>query len=184
MAYVKKKKKLTDKEYLFVRAYAATRNACESARRAGYSSPDTQAADIKKRPHVAKEIKKNLNRIAKRYEVTAENVIGELAKLGFSNMEDYVRINAQGDPYLDLSNVERDQMAAVTEVTTKQYKEGRGEDGETVIETKIKIADKRAALVDLGKHLELFVDKSKVEHDMASPLRDILARIDGKSRSK
>lgn len=180
----KKTKKLTDKEYLFVKAYVATRNATESARRAGYESPESQASDIRNRPHIKKIIRRELDKLARRYEVTAENVIGELAKLGFSNMEDYVRINAAGDPYLDLSNVDRDQMAAVTEVTTKQYKEGRGDDGETVIETKIKIADKRAALVDLGRNLELFTDKSKVQHDVASPLKAILARIDGKSRSK
>ena len=44
------------------------------------------------------------------------------------------------------------------------FKDGRGEDGREVRKIKFKMADKRAALVDLGRHFALFTDKSTVTH--------------------
>ena len=39
---------------------------------------------------------------AAKYEVTAERVIGELAKIGFANISDYVRIGPDGELRADL----------------------------------------------------------------------------------
>ncbi len=44
-------------------------------------------------------------------------------------------------------------------VTVDECTEGRGEDARQVKRIKIKLFDKRAALVDLGRHLGLFKDK-------------------------
>ncbi len=77
-------------------------------------------------------------------EITAERVLDELALIGFANMRDFVTI-ADGKPDLDMSTVTRAQMAAV-----KQIKFGK--DGEVTLQ----LCDKRAALVDLGKYLNLW----------------------------
>jgi phage terminase small subunit len=55
-------------------------------------------------------------------------VVGELRKIAFANMADYVRAQASGDSYLDFSMLTRDQAAALQEVTVDTYVEGHGED--------------------------------------------------------
>src|SRR6185437_4769390 len=99
---------------------------------------------------------------AERTGVTVERVLAELAKIGFSNMQDYMRVGPEGDPVLDFSALNRDQAAALVECTVEDFKDGRGEDAREVRRVKFKLADKRAALVDLGKHLGIF--KERVEH--------------------
>jgi phage terminase small subunit len=94
--------------------------------------------------------------------IEAVRVLTELAKLAFANMADYLRVGPGGDPVLDFSKLTRDQAAALVEVTVEDFLDGRGEDARQVRKVKFKLADKRAALVDLGKHLGLF--KERVEH--------------------
>jgi phage terminase small subunit len=94
--------------------------------------------------------------------IEATRVLDELAKLAFANMADYMRVGPDGDPVLDFSKLTRDQAAALVEVTVEDYLDGRGEDARKVRRVRFKLADKRGALVDLGKHLGLF--KDRVEH--------------------
>jgi hypothetical protein len=79
----------------------------------------------------------------------------ELSKIGFSNMLDYVKVEGP-DAFVDLSTLTRDQAAAIQEVTVEDYKDGRGENARDVRRVKVKLSDKRAALVDIGKHLGMF----------------------------
>ncbi len=91
---------------------------------------------------------------------TREAVLGELMRLGFANMLDYIVIGTDGNARVDLTRLTRDQAAAIVEVTTTtRTTKGRGEDGEgatTTTDVRFKLADKRQALVELGKHLGLF----------------------------
>jgi phage terminase small subunit len=90
--------------------------------------------------------------------ITKEKVVAELGRLAFANMLDYIRITPGGGIEVDLSRIERDTAAAILEVTVDTYVDGRGEDAREVKRVRFKLADKRAALVDLGKHLGLFVE--------------------------
>ena len=60
------------------------------------------------------------------------------------------------DAFVDLSTLTRDQAAAIQEVTVEDYKDGRGENARDVRRVKVKLSDKRAALVDMGRHLGMF----------------------------
>lgn len=91
-------------------------------------------------------------------QLSTESVLGELMRLGFANMLDYLDF-ADGKPRVDLSRVTRDQGAAIAEVNVTTRQE-RGKDAE-VTQVRFKLADKRQALVELGKHLGLF--KERVE---------------------
>lgn len=155
---------MSPKQQRFVEEYLIDLNATQAAIRAGYSAKtaEQQGHQLLKNTSVAAEIGKRSEKRTEKLEITAERVLRELALLGFANMADYMRPGPDGDPYLDFSDLSRDQAAALAEVTVEDFKDGRGEDARDVRRVKFKLADKRAALVDLGRHLKLFTDK--VEH--------------------
>lgn len=155
---------LSPKHRKFLDEYCKDRNGAAAVRRSGYSERRAKvtAAELLARD----DIKAALADVdADNHEhagITEKRIIDELAKLGFANMADYMRVGADGDPYLDFSRLSRDQAAALVEVTVEDFKEGRGKDARDVRRVKFKLADKKGALVDLGKHLGMF--KERVEH--------------------
>lgn len=64
----------------------------------------------------------------------------ELAKLGFANMQDFIRVTEEGGFEIDLSKMTRAQAAAIQEV-------GYDANGRM----KLKLHEKRGALTDLAK---------------------------------
>jgi phage terminase small subunit len=104
---------------------------------------------------------KIVERVVTKTAITKEMVVAELAKIGFSNMGDYVTIGQDGLPFVDMTKVNRDQMAAVQEVHVETITSSEiNEDGEReavpVRKVRFKLGDKRASLVDIGKHLGMF----------------------------
>ena len=89
-------------------------------------------------------------------QLSSESVLGELMRLGFANMHDYLSFK-DGKPRVDLSRLTRDQACAIAEVNVTTRQE-RGKDAE-VTQVRFKLADKRQALVELGKHLGLFKER-------------------------
>lgn len=166
---------LTQRQSRFVEEYIRTGNGSGAARAAGYAA--SKAGDISchnlKLPKIQAALEYARKQLEKKTDITGESVILELAKIGFSNILDYVSYTEQGDPYVDISKVTRAQAAAICEVTVDDYIEGRGEDARSVKRVKIKMSDKRAALVDIGKHLGMFVEKKQVDLNVnAKPLSD------------
>ena len=156
--------KLNSKQEQFVREYLIDLNATQAAIRAGYSEKTARSQGQRLLTHVdiAEAIAKAQEERAKRTEITADRVLKELGKIGFSNMQDYIRTTSDGDPYIDLSALTHDQAAAISEVTTEDFTDGRGDDARDVRRVKIKLSDKRAALVDIGKHLGMFVVRKEI----------------------
>lgn len=157
--------KLTPKQEAFCRFYIETGNASEAYRRAynAEKMKDTtihvKASELLADGKVAVRVAELQAAIAKRHEVTVDRVVRELALIGFSNMLDYMSTQEDGSAYVDLSKLTREQAAAIGEVTSETYFEGAGEDARPVKRTKFKLSDKRAALVDLGRHLGMFPQK-------------------------
>jgi phage terminase small subunit len=154
---------LTPKQQRFVDEYLIDLNATQAATRAGYSAKTaaSQGERLLRNVEISAAVAEGQKRLAEKAEISAERVIAELAKIGFANMQDYMRVGPDGDPVLDFSKLSRDQAAALVECTVEDFKDGRGEDARDVRRVKFRLADKRAALVDLGKHLGLF--KERVE---------------------
>jgi phage terminase small subunit len=163
---------LTPKQERFVAEYLIDLNATQAAIRAGYSEKTAAAIGSENltKPEIAAAIADGRAKLASKAEVTAERVISELAKLGFANMADYMRAATNGDPYFDFAGLTRDQAAALQEVTVEDFVDGRGDDARDVKRVRFKLADKRAALVDLGRHLGIF--KDKVEHSGEVAIRE------------
>lgn len=155
---------LSPKQERFVAEYLVDLNATQAAVRAGYSkrTASEQGSRLLGNVRVSEAVAIGKTKYAEDSGITAKAIINELAKLGFSNMLDYMRVGPDGDPVLDFSQLTREQAAALAEVTVEDFLDGRGADARKVRKVKFKLCDKRAALVDLGKHLGLF--KEQVEH--------------------
>lgn len=165
-------KGLTAKQQRFVDEYLIDLNATQAAIRAGYASAnaDVTGPRLLGNVGIAAAIAEGQKRLAQKAGVTAEKIVAELAKLGFSNMQDYVGVTSDGSPFVDLSAVDRDKWAAVGEITVDHINKREGEETKAVERVKFKLADKRAALVDLGKHLGMFTDKVQHSGDGGGPL--------------
>jgi phage terminase small subunit len=163
---------LTAKQEQFVAEYLIDLNATQAAIRAGYSENSAHVIGCENlsKPNVQSAIADAMGKRQKRTEITQDRVLAELAKIGFANMQNYMRANAGGDPYLDFSAITEDQAAALSEVTVEDYTDGRGEGAREVKRVKFKLCDKRAALVDLGRHLGMFKDKIELTGKDGEPL--------------
>ncbi|RUV90257.1 terminase small subunit [Mesorhizobium sp. M1A.F.Ca.IN.020.06.1.1] len=160
---------LTPKQALFVNEYLVDLNATAAAKRAGYSelTAQVQGSRLLSNVMVAQAIAARQAAIADRLGVTQEKIVAELAKIAFADIRKAVRWgkspvdtkSENADPnglgvypveLVPSETIDDDTAAAVSEVSLTQ----------TGI--KIKMHDKKSALVDLGKHLGMF--KERVEH--------------------
>lgn len=179
--WTKDEQGLTEKQRRFADEYLIDLNATQAALRAGYSEngAGVQGSELLKNPYVSAYLTEKKEIFKHKLDLSAEKVLRELMLLGFSNMMDYVRVQPCGDAVIDLSSLSRDQAAAITEITVDEYKPVPGEEGREVKRVKFKLADKRASLTDLGKHLGLFKDTLDV--NLTDVAQTILA---ARNRSK
>ncbi len=167
---------LTPKQEAFCLAYVETNNASEAYRRVYDASRmkdgviRVKACEVLAHEGVEARIAELRKGAMQRHEVTVDRIVGEMAKLAFANMLDYIQIQADGTAYVDFSKLTREQAAAIGEIVTEEYTEGRGEDARPVKRVKFKLLDKRGALVDLGKHLGMFTDKHEITGKDGAPL--------------
>lgn len=116
---------------------------------------DSRARGFFARPDVAEAIRRQQQRASERMDVTRERIINELAKLAFASMGDFVRIDDNGLPVLDLSAVSKDQLSAVEalQYTDDLIPGKKGEAGVLKRRVQFKLHNKRDALVDLLKQM-------------------------------
>ena len=94
-------------------------------------------------------------------EITKDAILAELAKIAFANMADYMKVGPDGAPRLNFKDLTRDQAAALVEITVEEFRDGRT-DSREVRRVKFKLGDKKGALVDLGKHFGMFIERHEV----------------------
>jgi phage terminase small subunit len=170
---------LNPKQALFVRHYLILNNGTQAAIAAGYSRKAARQAGsaLLTNPAIDREIQQaraeQNQKLMEKYEVTSERIVRELAKIGFANMDDYVKIGPDGAPTLDLSRTSRDERAALQEITVEQFKDGRS-DQRQVRRIKFKLADKQNALMLLGRDLGMFSEKRDHKHDHRHTLIGVL----------
>jgi phage terminase small subunit len=177
--------KLTPKQKRFVVEYLVDLNATKAAERAGYSkhTANEQGSRLLANVSVSAAIDAKQEKRLQKMEISGERVLNELALLGFSNMLDYISVGENGAARVDLSKLTRDQAAAMQEITVEEFTErtGEDEDGKPTLEnvrrTKFKLADKRGALVDLGRHLKLFTDRLQVEDERQLEIQDVKEKL-------
>ncbi|HEX4739198.1 MAG TPA: terminase small subunit [Allosphingosinicella sp.] len=158
----------------FVQELVKGKSVTDAYEAAGYVRNASHGYQLRRRPLVAARIDELLGRAAAKAEVNAERVLRELALIGFANMHDYARIGPDGDPYLDFSGLTRDQAAAIVEMIVEDFKDGRGKDARDVRRVKFKLADKKGALVDIGRHLGMFRDRTVLENPDGSGVAPVV----------
>lgn len=136
--------RLTEKQKRFVAEYLVDLNATQAAKRAGYRDPNIGRQLITKN-NVAAAIQEATRKRAKRTEVTQDQVLEELAAIGFARGTDYAQITPGGHVILTpTESLKERQRAAVLGVKETQFG------------VEIKLADKVKALELLGRHLGMF----------------------------
>jgi phage terminase small subunit len=166
---------LTPKQVRFIQEYLVDLNATQAALRAGYSA-DTAfqiGAENLKKPKIADALERAMDERAARTGINADRVLRELAKIGFSDLRKAVKWRGDltntadyeggGDTLVvktmtnnrvelvDSDALDDDTAAAISSISQNQA------GGVT-----IKMHDKRAALVDIGKHLGLFRERMEL----------------------
>ncbi len=102
--------------------------------------------------------------------------------MGFANMDDYIRVNEEGLPITDFSELTRSQAAAITSITVDTYVEGRGDEAREVRRVKFTLADKPKSLELLGRHLKMFTDNVNVTNldELAATISERRSRLEEK----
>lgn len=158
---------LTAKQKCFVAEYLIDLNSTQAAIRAGYSLKTARSigAENLTKPDISAALTEAMKKREERTEITQDRVLKELAKIGFADIRKAVKWGdgiAVTDPesgVVEISNgvaligseaIDDDTAASISEVS------------QTAQGIKIKLHDKRAALVDIGRHLNMFTDKMEV----------------------
>lgn len=147
--------KLTAKHKRFCEQYIIDLNAGRAAERAGYSkkTADQAASRLLRNVKIADYIKELQKKLSDKTEITAEKVIAELAKIGFSNVQDYIN---GGNTVLDISEIDENKAAAVSSIKKSTTHFGNEKTQGTKETVEFKLWDKTDALEKLGKHLGIF----------------------------
>ncbi|SDU02062.1 MULTISPECIES: terminase small subunit [Pseudomonas fluorescens group] len=156
---------LTAKQQRFVDEYLIDLNATQAAIRAGYSERTARSISNENltKPDIQSAIEKGMKARSSRVEITQDMVLKELAKIGFSDIRKVVRwgetqvrmVDGEDDapedmvPYhglalIDSTEIDDNTAGAIAEVS--QSRDG----------LKVKLHDKKGALVDIGRHLGMF----------------------------
>lgn len=165
----------------FAQALATGKTADEAYIEAGYKANRGNAATLKANQSIADRVAEILQRGADRAEINEEMVLRELAKIGFSDIRRAIKWNGHlvteedqpdgGDvlvvkttvsnhvTLVDSEDLDDETAAAIAKIS--QNATGG---------ISLQMHDKRAALVDIGKHLGMFKDKVEVTGKDGGPI--------------
>lgn len=174
---------LSKKQRRFVDEYLVDLNATQAAVRSGYSAKTAQeqSSRLLSNVMVQSTIAERMKDREKRTEITQDKVLSELAKIGFADIRKAVEWGPEvmivdeetgetavsnGVALVPSVKIDNDTAAAISEIS------------QTAQGIKIKLHDKRAALVDIGRHLGIFNDKLNIT--VTDALAERLSRAKGR----
>lgn len=172
---------MNEQQKRFAEEYIIDLNATQAAIRAGYSEKTarSQGQRLLTNVDIQDEIQRLKNARSKRCEVSADKVLMEYAKIGFSNISDYLKVDTrerivdyqedeegnkkpitemiQSVELFDTDTIEREKMDAVAEI--KQTRDGIA----------LKLHDKKGALDSIARHLGMFNDNINIANKDGKP---------------
>ena len=158
---------LTPIQKRFVAEYLVDPNATQAAIRAGFGPRGARVRGhrlLRKGP-VAQAVATHQAELTARIGVTVERIVTELARIGFSDIRDVVQwrtvpsvsgagegeTNARVINVIDVKSADELTPQAAAAIAELSLQPSGG--------FRLRLHDKRAALVDLGKHLGMFADR-------------------------
>lgn len=146
---------LTAREEKYCQEYVLKLDKTKAAIAAGYSKRSAKEIGYENftKPHIKQRIEEIRQEIKEKLGIDEHSVLTEMASLSYWNIQDFMD---EGNNVKDLSQLDRDMLKPVTGIKVKRTIITVGD--KTVESTIIdlKMADKRASLQDLGRHLGVY----------------------------
>lgn len=120
---------------------------------AGYKANKGNCFRLKENESVEARVREILGAAAKRTEITQARVLEELGKIGFSDIR---KLFSDTGALKRVEDLDDDAAACLSSIEVVTKRVPGGGDSEVEHVAKLKLWDKRAALVDIGKHLGMF----------------------------
>ena len=162
---------MNDNQKIFADEYLIDRNATR-AYKAAYpkvkndNTAAVSANRLLRNDNVAEYIEERMAERAKRTEVTQDDVVKELAKIGFAQITDYIAVNNYGRVIIKpTAELEENKVGAIAGIKESSYG------------IEIKMNDKVKALELLGRHLGMFTDKQEIKAKVS--IEDYLEKLGG-----
>lgn len=151
---------------IFCEEYLSCGSATKAATIAGYSEKNAAkigSQNLQKKP-IKDYLDKRLKQIAKKLMINPDKIAVELSKIGFFDIRKLYNADGALKP---VHEWDEGSAAAVMGVESYEEKTEAGEETIVVgVNRKVKIADKRAALVDLAKMLGYFAPERTVNKNI------------------
>jgi phage terminase small subunit len=168
---------LSAKQKAFINEYLTDFNATRAAQRAGYGGDENTLAVTGSRLLRIDKVDEAIQIRLQERVMSANEVLDRLAEQARADYKDFLNVAPNGDIALDMAKAEG-KTHLIRRVTQKRTVR-RLKDAE-IDETSLtlELHDAQAALVQLGKHHKLFVDKvdvnhsGKIEHSNVTELTD------------
>ncbi len=152
MSKAKEKNKLTKKQEMFCRCYVSNgHNGSKAAIRAGYSKKTAKVIAMENltKPYLKSFIEELEKPVIEKLGLDENWVLTKLHNFSEALITDYFDFDADTKSIVlkDLTTLPKSKIEAIEEI--QQDKDGR---------IKIKLVNKRASVVDIGKHFGMFKD--------------------------
>ena len=161
-----KQKKFADEYLIDLNATRAYKAAYKSVK--NDNSAAVNASKLLRNTKVAAYIEEKMAERSERTEIKQDDVVKELAKIGFAQITDYVEVrNINGFEKIVIKptdEMEKDKIGAIAGI--KESQNG----------IEIKMNDKVKALELLGKHLGMFTEKQEIKAQIS--YEDYLSKLD------
>ena len=167
---------MTPKQSRFIDEYLIDLNATQAAIRAGYSAKTAYSAGerLLRNVEVQSALTERMKDREKRTEITQDMVLRELAKIGFADIRKAVKWG-EGISVADAESGELTISNGISLVGSEQIDDDTAaaisEVSQTMQGLKIKMHDKKGALVDIGRHLGMFKDKVELTGKDGGPVQ-------------
>jgi phage terminase small subunit len=155
--------KFTPKMQKFCEEYLVDLNGTQAAIRAGYSKKvaNQQAYELLLRDDIKEKIREIREELMITTGITAKQVIEELSRMALWSIKDFI---GGQNSVNDLSLMDRVKLIPVVGIKVRErFEKNIVDEGEPIriVETELKFVDKRASLIDLGRHLGIFKEDNE-----------------------
>ena len=156
-------KKLNEQQEKFCIEYIKTLNCTKAALAVGYSkkTATSQGSRLLTKVEIQERLSELRAELQERLKCSAEDVLSELIKIGFSNIQDF--LGADGKSFKNLNEMDKNLTAAVESIQYETKTTTIGESINVTETVKLKLHDKIAGLTNLGRHFGIFEKDNKTQ---------------------